>query len=133
MKSRVIMVLAVSLLTAGCATWSGSEVTQDGKVIQAVVVPENERTAPEDIILTEADITDKEYTVIGDIEVFVNKTTIFNADPTPEMVEEKLRERASELGADAVIFVRNGSVGVSAWSWGSLEGRGRAVSFSKNQ
>ena len=59
----------------------------------------------------------------------VNKTTIFNADPTPEMVNEKLREKAADMGADAVVLVRYGKGGISALSWGSLEGKGRAVKF----
>ena len=45
------------------------------------------------------------------------------------MVNEKLREKASELGADAVILVRYGNGGMSLMSWGSLEGKGRAVKF----
>ena len=67
--------------------------------------------------------------LLGDITATVNKTTIFNADPTQEMVNEKLREKASELGADAVILVRYGNGGMSLMSWGSLEGKGRAVKF----
>ena len=75
------------------------------------------------------DITDRSYRVIGDIEVTVNKTTIFHPDPTPELVDQKLREKAAELGADAVILVRYGTVGVSLISWGSLDGKGRAITF----
>ena len=34
-----------------------------------------------------------------------------------------------DFGADAVIFVRYGTVGVSFMSWGSLNGKGRAIVF----
>ena len=47
------------------------------------------------------------------------------------MVNEKLREKASELGADAVILVRYGNGGMSLMSWGSLEGKGRAIKYTK--
>lgn len=84
---------------------------------------------PRDIIITEKDITDKKYKILGDIEVTVNKSTIFHSDPTPQMVNEKLQKEAAKLGADAVVFVRYGTVGVSFVSWGSLNGKGRAIAF----
>lgn len=63
--------------------------------------------------------------------ITVNKTTLFHPDPTREMVDQKLREQAYELGADAVVLARYGTVGVSFMSWGSLDGKGRAVQFAK--
>ena len=78
----------------------------------------------------EGDITDRTYTVLGDIKVTVNKTTIFNKDPSPALVDEELREKAAKMGADAVILVRYGTVGVSMMSWGSLDGQGRAIKFN---
>ena len=84
-----------------------------------------------EIIVTEEDITDRPYRVLGDINVTVNKTTIFSPDPTPALVNEELREEAYDLGADAVVLVRYGSVGVSMMSWGSLDGKGRAVAFTE--
>ena len=83
------------------------------------------------IIVTEEDITDKPYRVIGDIDVTVNKTTLFHPDPTRELVNKELREEAYKVGADAVVLVRYGSVGVSMMSWGSLDGKGRAVAFTE--
>ena len=71
----------------------------------------------------------EQYTSLGDVSVTVNKTTVFNKDPTREMVNDKLKEKAAELGADAVILVRYGEGGVSLLSWGSLEGKGRAIKY----
>ena len=82
-----------------------------------------------DIILTEKDITDRKYETLADLEVTVNKTTIFHADPTKELVAEKLKEEAAKLNADAVILVRYGTVGIGLFSWGSLDGKGRAIKF----
>lgn len=123
--ARVAAVL-LPVLLAGCSTWSSSEV---GNVKQSEAAPV--KTAPQRIVITEGDITDRAYTVLGDISVTVNKTTIFNADPTREMVNAKLREEAANLGADAVIFVRYGTVGISMMSWGSLDGKGRAIKFTR--
>jgi hypothetical protein len=129
-KARAFLasLLVVTVLT-GCATWSHSSVkpTSETSSEEMKLLPTNESS----IALTEEDITDRAYKVLGDIEVTVNKTTIFNKDPTREMVDQKLREEAAKLGADAVVLVRYGTVGISFMSWGSLEGRGRAVLFTE--
>lgn len=123
LQSGVIFTFAVAI--SGCATWHTSEITNARPAIQNTVIKE-----AKDVILTEGDITDKKYIVLGDITVTVNKTTIFNADPTKEMINEKLKEEAAKLGADAVTQIRYGSVGISLMSWGSLDGKGRAIQFS---
>ncbi|RVU39169.1 hypothetical protein EOI86_07935 [Hwanghaeella grinnelliae] len=139
MRSFIVLVSTALLLT-GCATWSSTSVDKpDAPAKQQVSTTQQASTtagaettatkAPEDIIVTDEDITDRAYESLGDITATVNKTTIFNADPTPEMVEVELREKAAELGADAVVLVRYGNAGVSLFSWGSLEGKGRAVRF----
>lgn len=119
---------AVLSLLTGCATWSSSQTTKDGEPI-AVTVSESEKKSPEQIQLFEDDILDRKYKVLADLEVVVNKTTIFHDDPTPEMAAKKLQEEAAGIGADAVILVRYGTVGVSFMSWGSIEGKGRAIKF----
>jgi hypothetical protein len=113
----------------GCATWSTSSV-ETGEASKAPQTKEVRYRPPaNEIIISENDISERPYQSLGEIEVTVNKTTIFNADPTRAQVDLKLRERASELGADAVVLVRYGTVGISAFSWGSLNGKGRAVRF----
>lgn len=114
------------LALAGCSgTWETSNTgTKTATPVAAAVV------SPANVLITEDDLKEA-YTVIRDIKVTVNKTTIFNADPTKEQVNEKLRKDAALLGADAVILVRYGTVGVSLLSWGSLSGSGRAVSLAR--
>ncbi len=109
----------------GCASWSTSSVEKYKAASQ-----ENRPTDPKNIIISKDDITDRKYTVLADITATVNKTTLFNKNPTPELVDEQLKLKASKLGADAVILVRYGNGGVSLMSWGSLEGKGRAVKFN---
>lgn len=80
-------------------------------------------------LLTENDITDRPYRVLQDLEVKVRKQTLFSPEPTREKVAAKLRKKAAALGADAVILVRYGTVGIGTIGWGELEGRGRAIKF----
>ena len=135
-KKRVLAMgifLAISL--AGCCTWSSSSVTPPSSPQSPAASSRPTSTAAKpartkaDIVVTQNDIADRPYTNLGDITVQVRKTTLFHPDPTREQVNEKLRNEASKLGADAVVLVRYGTVGVSALSWGELEGKGRAVKF----
>lgn len=89
------------------------------------------KSDPTAILVTKEDITDRKYESLGDIKVTVNKTTLFHPDPTPALVDVQLKEEAAKLGADAVVLVRYGTVGVSLFSWGSLDGQGRAIKFVK--
>ena len=138
--------IAMSFALAACNTYATTSVSKPGEkpsvsatepdaAKASVAIPDvtSDRTPtnPTNVVITKDDITDRPYEVIGDIKVTVSKTIIFNADPTPAMVDGRLKEKAGELGADAVILVRYGSVGVSFTSWGSLNGQGRAVFFTK--
>lgn len=119
--------IVASFLLSGCATWSQSQVSNPNTTAQEI-----KQVSPENVQLTEGDITNRPYISLGDLSVTVNKTTIFHPDPTKEMVDLKLKEEAAKLGADAVIYVRYGTVGISALSWGSLDGKGRAIQFKGN-
>ncbi len=79
--------------------------------------------------LTEDDIADRSYHVLGDLKVVVRKQTLLSAEPTRERVNKKLKKAARKLGADAVILIRYGTVGMGVIGWGELEGRGRAIRF----
>ncbi len=134
--TKKLLIGAVAITLSGCQTWSSSDVklktesygNQAQPTQIAKAAPAKAKSAAE-VMLTEKDITDRTYKVIGDINVTVNKTTIFHSDPTREMVRQKLKEEGAKVGADAVILVRYGTVGVSFMSWGSLDGKGRAVAF----
>jgi uncharacterized protein YbjQ (UPF0145 family) len=126
---RAAAVLSVALVMGGCATWSTSNVSPSGDGTQASV--SGPRKPASQIVITENDITNRKYRSLGDIDVTVNKTTIFNEDPTRAHVDEQLREKAAAMGADAVVMVRYGTAGVGFMSWGSIDGKGRAVQFTK--
>lgn len=132
---RILIVTFCGWFIAGCSSsWSTSNVDNSpGAKPAAVSAPDS--TAPQklaqDIIVTDEGITNRKYETLGAISVTVNKTTLFHKDPTPALVNEELRKEAAKLGADAVVLVRYGSIGVSAFSWGSLDGKGRAVRFTE--
>lgn len=88
-------------------------------------------THPDNIIITRDDITDRPYEVLKDLKLGFNKTSLFHDDPTPSHVDALLKHEAAKLGADAVILVRYGTVGIGLASWGQLEGSGRAIKFIK--
>lgn len=128
MRVTILGPLLLSVLLTGCATWSTSSVDNSAADITTSQVKKKQ---PSEIQVMEGDITDRSYKLIGDVSVTVNKTTVFHPDPTKEMVTEKLKEKASELGADAVVLARYGKGGMSLMSWGSLEGKGRAIKFDR--
>jgi steroid delta-isomerase len=80
------------------------------------------------IVVTEGDITDRPYRVLGDITVTVDKVGIVDVPPIREKVAIALKLKAIELGADAVVQVRYVEHGFGIIR-GSLEGVGRAVVF----
>lgn len=125
---KIILIIGALLMLSACATWSTSNVKR-GDDSKTTVVPKMAQKSPQDIVVIETDISDRKYKILGDIEATVNKTTIFHSDPTREQVNEELRKEAAKLGADAVILVRYGNVGVSFMSWGALNGKGRAIVF----
>lgn len=121
----IVSVVFISFLMAGCSTWSSSSIDAPNGGSIKTYTPRN----ISEVVITQNDFKDRPYEVLGDITATVNKTTVFNANPTKEMVNKKLQEKAASIGADAVILVRYGELGASLWSWGSLEGKGRAIKF----
>jgi hypothetical protein len=118
-----------ALVLAGCGTWSTSSVERSPTAAMLYGTPAP--SSPAHVMVTENDITDRPYVALGDVSVTVRKTTIFDPDPTRAKVNEALREEAAKLGADAVVLARYGAVGMGIFSWGQMEGQGRAVAFRK--
>jgi uncharacterized protein YbjQ (UPF0145 family) len=128
---KIFFATTIVVFISGCATWSTSSIDQKGAEIQINKQDVIIKKSPSEIYLTDQDVADRTYKSLGDITATVNKTTIFHPNPTREMVNEKLKKEASELGADAVILIRYGDGGISLMSWGSLEGKGRAIKYTK--
>tara|TARA_E500000331_G_scaffold342566_1_gene376319 strand:- start:1560 stop:1865 length:306 start_codon:yes stop_codon:yes gene_type:complete len=87
--NNLLIVGCLALVLSGCAaTRSSSKVNANERVTSTEAV---QPTLVSEIIMTEHDILDREYEVLGDIKAFVSKTTIFKKDPTNEMVANKRR------------------------------------------
>ncbi len=75
------------------------------------------------------DITDRPYTVIGEVKAGVRKATVFSKKASPTKIYGELWERAEKMGADAVINAQYGNSHVSAMSWGKTNATGTAIKF----
>lgn len=76
------------------------------------------------------DITDRPYTVIGEVQAGVRKATVFSKEASQKKIYAELWERAEKLGADAVINAKYGDSHVSAFSWGKTNATGTAIKFT---
>lgn len=76
------------------------------------------------------DITDRPYTVIGEVKAGVRKATIFSKEASQKKIYKELWERARAMGADAVVNARYGDSHVTAFSWGKTNATGTAVKFT---
>jgi uncharacterized protein YbjQ (UPF0145 family) len=76
------------------------------------------------------DITDRPYTVVGEVQAGVRKATVFSKEASQEKIYRELWERAEKLGADAVINAKYGDSHISAFSWGKTNATGTAIKFT---
>ena len=76
------------------------------------------------------DITDRPYTVIGEVKAGVRKATVFSKEASQTKIYKELWERAEKLGADAVINAKYGDSHVSVVSWGKTNATGTAIKFT---
>jgi len=129
MRVQIYILMGGLLLLGACGMRTSSNVRPvAGSGSTTVLSGYSGKTASQ-IIVTEQDITNRKYEALGDISVTVAKNTLFDPDPTRELVNEALQRRAAALGADAVILVHYGTVGFGFFTWGKLEGSGRAIVF----
>ena len=75
------------------------------------------------------DLTDRPYTVIGEVQAGVRKATVFSKEASQAKIYRELWERAEKLGADAVINAKYGDSHISAFSWGKTNATGTAIKF----
>lgn len=126
-------VCLTALTVAACGTRTESSVSPaaPGPGTAASSAAPVAAKTPDQVLLTEGDITNRPYRSLGDIDVTVKKWTIFDKDPTQDQVAQALKEKAAAMGADAVVLVRYGTVGIGLMSWGQMDGQGRAVVFQQ--
>jgi len=82
-----------------------------------------------EVVITEGDITNRPYRIIGDVSLTVKKVGIVDRPPIEEKAQLALRAKAVEMGADAIILVRYDRHGFTGLSMGRIDVTGRAVVF----
>ena len=78
------------------------------------------------------DITDRPYTVVGEVTAGVRKATVFSKEASQAKIYKELWERAEKMGADAVVNAKYGDSHISALSWGKTNATGTAIKFNTN-
>ena len=76
------------------------------------------------------DITDRTYTVIGEVTAGIRKATVFSKEASQSKIYRELWERGEKMGADAIINAKYGDSHVSAMSWGKTNATGTAIKFT---
>lgn len=116
------MRLAVMMMIAASAT----------PAISQTIVPAAPYSSNVDgFIVTEGDISDRPYIEVGTVSAKTTKFSLVSKNSNREMVDIKLREKARQLGANAVVRVRYGSTGISLMNWGGVRVEGVAVRFTQ--
>ena len=121
MKVRVLISCAV--LACAAVAVGGVAVAKDKAKTYVVV---NEDVG---VPVFAYDITDRPYTVIGEVKAGVRKATVFSKEASQEKIYKELWERAEKMGADAVVNASYGDARVTLTSWGASKATGVAVRF----
>ena len=91
---RGLTVAGLLIALSACADgWATTNVASQPAGVARAPTPVDK------IEIIEGDVTDRPYTSLGDVSVTVNKVTIFNADPTREMVNQRLRAEGRQAGS----------------------------------
>lgn len=120
MKQRSYLALAILCVAAPIQLTSAAE----SKAKSFVVVNEDVG-----VPVFAYDLTDRPYTVIGEVKAGVRKATVFSKEASQAKIYRELWEKADKLGADAVINAKYGDSHISAFSWGKTNATGTAVKF----
>ncbi|MBK9441334.1 MAG: hypothetical protein IPN53_08465 [Comamonadaceae bacterium] len=110
-NKRLLAATAVTALASGCAYYRTESNITPPQTPPAAVAPATK------VVISQDALPQRKYQVLGPIEVSIKKLTIFHNDPTKEMADEALSEKAKVIGADGVINVTYKS-GVGLTTWG---------------
>jgi hypothetical protein len=81
-------------------------------------------------IVTEGDISDRPYTELGTVTAKAGKFSWVSRNPDRSDIDMKLRLKALQMGANAVIRVHYTPTGASMMSWGGIKGEGVAIRYA---
>lgn len=113
--------LSVCIFATGCSLPFSSD-TQ-------TTADKNRQISPEKIVISEVDILDRPYKIIGDVSANDAPSMPFSKANKLEATKN-LRLEASKMGADGIIFV-NYVLRKGTWeSPDNIEAKGKAIKFT---
>ncbi len=119
-------ILGVGLFFSGCSIPFMGNTTDKAPTIEG----SEKRTPASRIVVSEVDILDRPYTILGDVNASDSAMMPFSKIDKADVVI-KLREVAAKMGADAVVFTRY-TYHERTWKSGdSIEAKGKAVKFTR--
>lgn len=121
-----LLFVGMGIALSGCTIPFLSE-----KVSRAPIIEEIRRTPVEKIVISELDILDRPYALLGEVSAIHKSLIPFNSIATKEELNLKLREEAAKINADAIIFVSYKPLEKSWNSFGGMEAKGKAVRFTR--
>jgi hypothetical protein len=80
-------------------------------------------------IVTEGDIADRPYAELGIVTAKAGKFSWVSRNPDRSDIDTRLRLKAIQMGADAVVRVQYTPTGASMMSWGGIKGEGIAIKY----
>lgn len=120
-RTGLLITAMVASLASGCAAYR----------TESNIAPTDAPVAASTgkVLISENSLPGRKYKVLGPIEVSIKKLTVFHSDPTKDMANQALTEKARAIGADAVIDVTYKS-GIGLTTWGYLDANGKGVKLS---
>lgn len=110
--------------------YTGCSIPFIGTSSKAPVIESFKRTTVDKIIISDMDIFDRPYTLLGDVNVRIEQRLPFGEESIKERATKALQEKASTMDADAVIFVRYEILGKTWTRWSGMDVKGSAIKFS---
>lgn len=98
---------------------------------QTIVAAAPHTSVVNGFIVTEGDISDRPYVELGAVTAKAGKFSWVSRNPDRNDIDSKLRAKAQQMGADAVIRVTYTPTGASMMSWGGIKGNGIAIKFTR--
>ena len=82
-------------------------------------------------IVTDGDITHRPYDLLGLVSVTVSRRNLISTRPDRQLVDDRLIERARQIGADAVIRVIYSPTPLTASRWAGTKAEGMAIRYRR--
>jgi hypothetical protein len=121
MRRVVRFVVALSALTITALSGASNA--------QTIVAAPPHTSNFDGFIVTEGDISDRPYQELGTVTAKAGKFSRVSRNPDRSDFDTKLRLKALQMGADAVVRVHYTPTGASLMRWGGIKGEGVAIKY----